>query len=233
METCHDTAGCEADELPPVPDSTVEHAKAQDHELKLLPEKDYLFLDQHQGTWVATNILTLEQLELESGPWAIEHDESGYCVLAYLGDIPDIEHIVVSNDMAASVWTEPSGERMLINSIEGHPDKEQNFNNVLVTLKSGKISIKLGHLQAEVQLDATVFLRPRAGNKLFIGLSGLYKVLRLDAYAGSPTKWVNARCKAWEKRLGQYFSKGFLCYATGVELPHLEWHDKCLEQSQA
>ena len=202
------------------------------NELTLQPERGRMHIDylDHDGMWCVTDTLTHEQRSLVSGPWTAEYDDSGYCVLLYHGEDEGIAPIVVSEFMRKTIWTQPDGTRVHIQRHDGKPDKERPFDSLLVTVKSGNLALKLGHLQAAISLDASVFLRPRSGSKVFIGLSSLYKTLRLDAYSGSPTKWIHARHKTWTKRLSAYFSSGFLCFATGVEL-QVDWSEKCLEQS--
>ena len=119
-ESMHDML---ADDQPLEPDFPVEPAVPPDGELRLLPEKDHIHIDCHQGSWYVTNTMTLEQRLLESGPWTVESDDEGYCVLLYHGDLPDVAPIVISAEMQKNIWVKPCGELIHVQAFSDQPDK--------------------------------------------------------------------------------------------------------------
>ena len=146
------------------------HEPPAHNELTLYPEKGRVYIDYSEGIWYVTD----EQRALASGPWTAEYDDSGYCVLLYHGENEDVAPIGMSDFMRKSMWTKSGGELIHVQQYDGKPDKDRPYHSLFVTLKSGNLGLNLGHIQAEVSLEASVFLRPRSGSKVFIGLSSLY-----------------------------------------------------------
>jgi hypothetical protein len=148
--------------------------------------------------WVLTDHLTHETVRLEGQHFElIEVDDS-----AAVMEIDDLGIEVRTTDVAELfqnlLFIARTGERFLQKEAASGKVVTVLFENKLAKRVLAFVQFTIGVGIAWVDLTASAFLVPRAGNqRLFFNLFDLYKSLGLTTFSGQASKWVFQSRKSW------------------------------------
>lgn len=194
-----------------------------------------LFIDRDfDGKFFLTDTLSLEskQLPTEGGPWdVVVHPDTGRGVVFSENSDP----IVVDEFMAKSVYQMcEGGDLVLVESEGGGNFRERRMSELSVRLREAKVHLQTGATKSTAELAMFVFLRERAGgSRVYVSVTGLYSVLKLDQYKGQASKWFYSQHKNWDKRLTPFLGAGHIVLSTQMlDKGQGQFESRCLPRHQ-
>jgi hypothetical protein len=164
-----------------------------------VPHSERIELDEADGHFYLTDILTREQHQLSSGEWTLVFDdETGEGALCTVCD-GEPTHLFVRDLMKCMLHRDMTSKELYIAMDYNHlPFPLQTLQCKYV---EGIVKVKVGTLRTVAALRVCVMSRPRtAKQEVFWDLLDLYKLLQLTCYQGVPSSWAFrgiCRWSAW------------------------------------